>query len=147
MARASTIKITGIEASVPATPKPKLPEVEPAPESKLVKVDIETLHGLQTANLAAAHEIQSVLLEALQAIGRIQYGLYDETVAGVKTLLEGKVAKEPQAFLADVKAAAEKTVAAGKQGMDLGVAAQRRVAELVAKRVQANIDEFKSLAA
>ena len=55
--------------------------------------------------------------------------------------------KEPQALLADVKAAAEKAVAAGKQGMDLGVAAQQRVAELVAKRVQANIDEFKALAA
>jgi hypothetical protein len=38
-------------------------------------------------------------------------------------------------------------VAAGKQGVDLGVAAQQRVAELVAKRVQANIEEFKALAA
>ena len=52
-----------------------------------------------------------------------------------------------QAMLADVKSVTEKAVAAGKQGMDLGVAAQQRVAELVAKRVQANIDEFKALAA
>jgi hypothetical protein len=88
-----------------------------------------------------------VLLEAVQAIGRIQYGLCEEAVAGVKMLLAGKAPKEPQAILADVKAAAEKAVAAGKQGMDLSVAAQRRVAELVARRVQANIDEFKSLAA
>ena len=55
--------------------------------------------------------------------------------------------KQPQALLADVKTAAEKAVAAGKQGMDLGVAAQQRVAELVAKRVRASIDEFKALAA
>ena len=31
--------------------------------------------------------------------------------------------------------------------MDLSVAAQQRVAELVAKRVQASMDEFKALAA
>lgn len=141
MARATTVKLTGTESPVPATPELKLPEV------KLPNVDIDALQGLQTANLAAAHEIQSVLLEAMQAIGRIQFGFYDESVAGMKALIEGKGPKEPQAILADVKAAAEKAVAAGKQGLDLGVAAQRRVAELVAKRVQANIDEFKSLAA
>lgn len=127
-------------------PEFKVPEVK-LPDVKLPKIDVEALFGLQTANLAAAHEVQSVLLEAAQAISRIQFGLVEDSVAGMKAALAGKSAKEPQALLADVKAAAEKAVAAGKQGLDLGVAAQKRVAELVTSRVQANIDEFKSLAA
>ena len=118
-----------------------------APEFKLPKFDLDAVFALQTANLAAAHEVQSIVLEAVQAIASVQHGWLQESVAGVKAVLSGKEPKQPQAMLADVKAAAEKAVAAGKQGMDLGVAAQQRVAELVAKRVQANIDEFKALAA
>ena len=81
-------------------------------------------------------------------IDKVKYKVEVPSMTGRQLLvLAGKAPKEPQAILADVKAAAEKAVAAGKQGMDLGVAAQQRVAGLVAKRVQANIDEFKSLAA
>jgi hypothetical protein len=138
-------------ATASTTPKTEAPELTAPelklPELKLPKLDLEALHGLQTANLAAAHEVQSVVLEATQAIARVQHGLIEETVAAFKAALAGKAPTEPQAILADAKAAAEKAVAAGKQGLDLSVAAQRRVAELVAKRVQANIDEFKSLAA
>ena len=123
-----------------------VPELK-MPEFKVPKFDVEAAFGLQTANLAAAHEVQSVVLEAMQAIVRIQKGVVDETVAGLQALMTGKAPKEPQAIFADVKAVAEKAVAAGKQGMDLGVAAQQRVAGLVAKRVQANIDEFNALAA
>jgi hypothetical protein len=118
-----------------------------APEFKLPKFDLDVMCALQTANLAAAHEVQSILLEAGQAIAKIHQGWVEETVAGVQALLAGKQPKAPEALLADVKTVAEKAVAAGKQGMDLGVAAQQRVAELVAKRVQANIDELKALAA
>ena len=34
-----------------------------------------------------------------------------------------------------------------KEGVDLGVAAQQRVASLVSDRVKANVDELKALAA
>jgi hypothetical protein len=123
-----------------------LPEFK-APEFKLPKFDVDAVFALQTANLAAAHEVQSIVLEAMQAISKIHHGWVQESVTGVQALMTGKQGKEPQAMLADVKSVTEKAVAAGKQGMDLGVAAQQRVAELVAKRVQANIDEFKALAA
>src|SRR6476646_3728555 len=104
-----------------------------APEFKLPKCDLEAAFGSQTANLAAVHEVQSVVFEAVQAIARIQHGWVEETTAGVKALLAGKTPKEPQAMMADVKAVAEKAVAAGKQGVDLGVAAQQRVTELIAQ--------------
>ena len=118
-----------------------------APEFKLPKFDLDAVFALQTANLAAAHEVQSIVLEAAQAIARVQHGWLKDSVDGVKAALSTKEPKQADAILTDVKAAAEKAVAAGKQGVDLGVAAQQRVAELVAKRVQANIEEFKALAA
>jgi hypothetical protein len=118
-----------------------------APEFKFPKFDLDAVSALQTANLAVVHEVQSILLEATQSIAKVQYGWIEETVAGMQALLAGKQAKAPEALMADVKTVAEKAVAAGKQGMDLGVAAQQRVAEIVTKRVQANIDEFKALAA
>jgi hypothetical protein len=118
-----------------------------APEFKLPKFDLDAFSALQTANVAALHEVQSIVLEAAQAIAKINYAWFEETVATVQALATAKQAKAPEAVMADVKAVTEKAVAAGKQGMDLGVAAQQRVAELLTKRVQANIDEFKALAA
>jgi hypothetical protein len=114
------------------------------PGFKLPKLDLDALFGLQKANLAAVQEAQSVVLEATQAIVRAQHGYAQELLAGAKAAL---AAKQPQAVLAEVQAAAEKAVVVGKQNVDRGVAAQRRVADLVAKRVQANLDELKALAA
>jgi hypothetical protein len=49
--------------------------------------------------------------------------------------------------MADVKAAAEKAIAVAKEVVDLTVAAQKRVAELVTQRVQASVTELKALTA
>jgi hypothetical protein len=117
------------------------------PELKLPKLDLDALLGLQKANLAAVQEAQSVVLEAAQAIVRAQHGYAQELLAGAKAALAAKQPRQPQAVLAEVQAAAEKAVVVGKGNVDLGVAAQRRVADLVAKRVQANLDELKALAA
>ena len=58
--------------------------------------------------------------------------------------LRPRSSAEPEAVTADVQAAAEKAVAVTKQGVDLGVAARRRVMfGLVTKRVQANVDELE----
>ena len=103
--------------------------------------------ALQSANLAAAHEVQSIVLEAVQGVVKIQHGWLVEAGETVKAVLSGKEPKQPQALMADLKSATDKAVAVSKQGVDLSVAAQQRVAEVVAKRVQANIDEFKALAA
>lgn len=117
------------------------------PELKLPKLDLQAIFALQTANLAAAHEAQTVLVEAVQAIVRIQHGWARESVATAQALVAVKQPKQPQAILADVQAAAEKAAAVAKEGVDLGVAAQRKVVELVTRRVQANVDELKALAA
>ena len=59
--------------------------------------------------LAAAHEVQSIVLEAVQAIAKVQHGWVQENVAKVPgRCSSGKEPKQPQALLADVKTAAEK---------------------------------------
>jgi hypothetical protein len=117
------------------------------PGFKLPKLDLDALFGLQKANLAAVQEAQSVVLEAAQAIVKAQHGYAQELLAAAKAALAAKQPRQPQAVLAEVQAAAEKAAVVGKQNVDLGVTAQRRVADLVAKRVQANLDELKALAA
>jgi hypothetical protein len=126
--------------------KTALPEFK-LPELKLPKFDLEAVLGMQKANLAVAQETQSVMLEAAQAILRLQHGYAKELVAGFQAVAKTKDAGKPETVLADVKAAAEKAVSVAKQGVDLSVAAQQRVAELVTKRVQANVDELKAVAA
>ena len=68
-----------------------------APEFKLPKFDVDALFALQTANLAAAHEVQSIVLEAVQAIAKVQHGWVQENLAGAKAMLSGKEPKQPQA--------------------------------------------------
>ena len=122
-----------------------LPEFK-LPELKLPKIDLDALFGLQKANLAVVQETQSVVLEAVQAILRLQHGYAAEVVETLK----GAAAKQPgkpETMLADVQAATQKAVAVAKQGVDLGVAAQQRVVELVTQRVKANVDELKAIAA
>ena len=59
--------------------KPTLPELK-LPELKLPKFDLDALFGVQKANLSVVQETQSVVLEALQAIVRLQHGYVQEVV-------------------------------------------------------------------
>jgi hypothetical protein len=65
----------------------------------------------------------------------------------VKAALGAKEPPKPEAMMADVKAAAEKALAAAKEVVDLAVGAQKQVAELVARRARATVAELKALAA
>jgi hypothetical protein len=128
-------------ASTPSsTPGFKLPEL------KLPKFDLDALFAVHKANLAAAHEAQAVLVDAVQAIAKVQQGRVEQAVADAKAVLDGKKLSDPQAVLAEVKAALEKNVAVSKEVMDLAVAAQRRVVELFTARAQANAEELKAAA-
>jgi hypothetical protein len=141
-------KAAVVELDTPKLSAPTL-NLVPAqfPELKLPKFDLDALFSVQTANLATAHQVQSVLVEAAQAVARLQHGYIEQAVADVKAALGTKQLAKPEAVQADVKAAAEKAVAVGKEVVDLTVAAQKRVAELVTQRVQASVIEFKALTA
>jgi len=133
------------------TPKLSEPTLNLVPaklaELKLPKFDLEALFSVQAANLAAAHQVQSILVDAAQAVARVQYGYVEQAVANVKAVLGSKQLPKPEAAMADVKAAAEKAIAVSKEVVDLTVGAQKRVAELVSERVQASVTELKALTA
>lgn len=118
-----------------------------APQFKLPKIDLDTLFAVQKANLAVIHEAQNVLVDAAQAIVRKQHGYVAELVEKAKAASTNKAPKKPEQVLAEVQAATEKALSVGKENVDLGLGAQRRVADLVTHRVQANVNEFKALAA
>jgi hypothetical protein len=133
------------------TPKPSEPTLnlvpEKLPEPRLPKFDLEALFRVQTANLAAASQVQTILVAAAQAVARVQHGYVEQAVAHAKAALGTRELPKPEAAMADVKAAAEKAIAVGKEVVDLTVAAQKRVAELVTRRVQASVTELKALTA
>jgi hypothetical protein len=119
----------------------------PLTELKFPKLDIDALFAAQKANLAVVQEAQNVWIDAAQAILRAQYDWTVDLVASGESALRGKQPAKPEAFVADIQSTAEKTMAVAKQSVDLATAAQQRVAELVAKRAAANLDELRSLAA
>ena len=120
----------------------------PAPEPKLPKIDLDALFGAQKANLATAHEAETVLLDTAQAIAKAQRGYLEQAVADAKaTAIGGSAPKSPEAVVARLKTAAERTIATTKEVVDLAVAAQRQVIELFTQRTQANVEELQALAA
>jgi hypothetical protein len=133
-------------AKIASSPEPKLPEFK-LPALKRPKLDLDAVLTAQKANLAVAHEAQRVLVDAGQAIAKMQQGYVEQAVAKAKAALASKQVSKPEAVLAEVKAAAEKTVVTAKEVVGLAAAAQRRVAELVAQRTAANVAQLKSLAA
>jgi hypothetical protein len=125
----------------PATP------TTPFTQFKFPKLDIDALFAAQKANFAVFQEAQNVLIDAAQAIAKAQYDWTLDMVANGENTLRGKQAAKPETFVADMQSTAERTVAVAKQSVDLAAAAQQRVAELVAQRAAANLDELKSLGA
>ena len=137
---------TAVEFNTPKLSEPMINLVpEKLLELKLPKFDLDALFSVQTANLAAANEVQTVLVDAAQAVARVQYGYVEQAVADVKAAIGTKELPKPEAVMADVKAAAEKAITVAKEVVDLTVAAQKRVAELVTQRVQASVTELKAL--
>ncbi|HET6858335.1 MAG TPA: hypothetical protein VFH94_14750 [Streptomyces sp.] len=134
------------KAATPLFPAPSFK----FPEPKLPKLDLDALFATQKANLAAVQEAQSVLIDAAQAIAKVQHDYLGQSMAAVRAALSRKELAKPDAVLAEIKVAVERISATTKQVMDfavVAVAAQHRAVELVTRRTRANVSELKALAA
>lgn len=134
------------KAATPLFPAPSFK----FPEPKLPKLDLDALFATQKANLAAVQEAQSVLIDAAQAIAKMQHDYLGQSMAAVRAALSRKELAKPDAVLAEIKVAVERISATTKQVMDfavVAVAAQHRAVELVTRRTLANVSELKALAA
>lgn len=117
------------------------------PTGKLPSFNLDAFFGLYQANLAATREAQDVLVEAAHAIARLQQGWLTETLSRTEAAFKVGATPNPTAAFADAKSAAERAIAVSNETFELGAAAQRRLADLVAQRATANAAEVKSLIA
>jgi hypothetical protein len=117
------------------------------PEPKLPALDLDARFAAQQANLAAAQQAQAVLVDAAQAIAKVQHGYLEASLAAARAALSRKGPAKPEIVLAEVKAAAERTTATAQRVVELAAGAQRRVVELATQRTQANADALTQLAA
>jgi hypothetical protein len=115
----------------------------------LPKLDVDAVFAMQKANMDTLVKAQSVLLDAAQAAVKAQYGFVAEYLDQAQTMMSGKfdAEKKPDAYVADVKAAADKYVSVTQNQMDLGMKAQAEAMDMITKRVQQNVDELQKLAA
>ena len=68
------------KAATPLFPAPSFK----FPEPKLPKLDLDALFATQKANLAAVQEAQSVLIDAAQAIAKVQHDYLGQSMAAVR---------------------------------------------------------------
>lgn len=115
----------------------------------LPKLDVDAVVAMQKANMDTLVKAQTVLLDAAQAAVKAQYGFVAEYVDQMQAMLTGKfdAEKKADAYVADVKAAADKYVTVTQNQVDLGMKAQAEAMDMIAKRVQKNVDELQHLAA
>jgi len=115
----------------------------------LPKFDMDTLVAMQKANMDTVVQAQTVVLNAVQAAAKMQYGLLNDYVEQVQAMLTGKfdADKKPEAYFADAKAVADRVVSVAQNQMDLGMKAQAEAVDLIAKRAQQNVDELQKFAA
>jgi hypothetical protein len=118
-----------------------LPTALKLPELNFPKFDLDARFAAQKANLAAVQEAQSVLLRAAEAVAKMQYGYVEQSIA--KAAFAAKELPRAETL----KAAGEQAVAVAKEVVDLTVAAQRRVFEVLTQRTQAGVEEIKAVAA
>lgn len=130
-----------------ATPTKMTPKFE-MPKFEAPKFNFDALVAMHKANVDTMVEAQGIFMRTFETMAKLQYGWVEETFKHGETMLKGDVAKnKPETFLANAKSAAEKAMAVAKEQADLGMKAQQEVADLVSKRVTANIEDVKSLAA
>ena len=114
---------------------------------ELPKFDLEAFFILHKGNLAVVHEAQAVLADAIHEIARVQYGYAEQVIADTRAALSWNGLTEPEAALANAKAAVEQSASVAKEMVGLALDAQKRIRELLFRRVRTNLDEFKIVSA
>lgn len=114
---------------------------------EMPKFDMDGIVAMQKANLEAMTQAQKIMTDAAQSIARLQAGYVSDVVAQMQGMFQAKEPKKPEAWLADAQANVEKAVSVAKEQFSVGSKAQSEVIELMTKRVGANVDKAKSVAA
>lgn len=118
------------------------------PKFEFPKYDDAAMKSLFKDNLEVAVKAQRLMLDAAEAMMKRQFELTREMVEKSQAaVVNFDVNKKPEVYVEEVKAAAERAQTIVKEEIDNGVKVQQDVADLVTKRVTANVDEIKKFAA
>ncbi len=112
-------------------------------------LDIDGLVAMQRANVDTLVQAQSIIMQACQVAAEAQCSFLADCADRIESVTRGEldVGKRPQAYVADMHAAAEKAIAVAQSHVDLGIRANAEAIDLLAKRARANVDELQRLAA
>jgi hypothetical protein len=118
----------------------------PYPKFNFPKFDLDGLVAMQKANVETVMQAQRVLTDAARAMFKLQAGWLSETSRQLQAMTKIDVAKAPDAVVAETRAATDRAFAVARQQLDVGTRAQGEAADLVAKRMAANVDQVKARA-
>lgn len=128
-------------------PKFEMPKFE-MPKFEMPKFNFDAFVAMHKANADTVMEAQAIWMQTAESVAKLQYAWVEATFKQGEAMLKGDVTKrKPEEFMADAKAAADKVMAVAKEQADLGMKAQKQVADLMTKRVNANLEDVKALAA
>jgi hypothetical protein len=120
----------------------------PAVLPNLPTFNLDAFIALQKANVETLVQVQKILTDAAVAAWQAQVKRLDAW----QTQLEGAfktfdLSKKPEAYAKEAQSAVESAMAEAKVAVEDGVKVQREVAQILADRAVANLNELKALAA
>ncbi|MCB2053011.1 MAG: hypothetical protein KDE35_02060 [Geminicoccaceae bacterium] len=110
--------------------------------------DASAMRSIYADNVAVAMQAQRVMLDAAEATMTRQFNLVREMMDTMQSQVTSfDMNKKPEAYVADVKAVAERAQNIVKNEVDNGLKVQQQVADLVSKRMAENVEASKKFAA
>jgi hypothetical protein len=110
--------------------------------------NVDALVALQKANVETLVQVQKILTAAAEAAFQAQIKRFETWQGQLEVALKGfDVSKKPEAYAKEAQAAVETVMAEAKAAVESGVKTQREVAQILADRAVANLNELKALAA
>jgi hypothetical protein len=115
---------------------------------QLPTFNLDAAVALQKANVETLVQVQKILTEAFEAAWQAQVKRFETWQGQLEGALKGfDVTRKPEAYAKDAQAAVESALAEARVVVENGVKVQREVAQILADRAVANLNELKSLAA
>jgi hypothetical protein len=109
--------------------------------------DFEAMLALQRANFETFVQANALIADATQQAFKVQTDWFTKVFQSGQKAFETKTPMKPEAAFAEAEAMTKEAIKIAKDNVDLGVETQRKVADLVSKRVAANMEEMKINAA
>ena len=114
---------------------------------ELPAFDMEAALAFQRANFETMVKANALVADATQKALKVQADWFAKVMQSGQKAFEAKAPLQPEAVFTEAEAMAKEAMKIAQDNVDLGVATQKQVVDLVSKRVTANLEEIKGAAA